>query len=191
MASVVITREPRVTQATAGSLAYDLSYIRESEAEITVPGGDIYDPEPAHVRRARAKESNLPLSRMRPREKIAPVTLVGFVVVGLCLIMVLLSHIQLMELSDQVVSARRELSALQEEGAALAAQYENAFDMTEVERLVTQDGVMIQPRADQIYYIDLGQPDNAVIYDGSGANDGAGTIANRADGFSGALSYFQ
>ena len=124
-------------------------------------------------------------------EKIAPVTLVGFVVVGLCLIMVLLSHIQLMELSDQVVSARRELSALQEEGAALAAQYENAFDMTEVERLVTQDGVMIQPRADQIYYIDLGQPDNAVIYDGSGSNDGAGTIANRADGFSGALSYFQ
>ncbi len=188
MASVVITREPKITHITAGSLAYDLSYIRENEAEFIVPDERVYNPE---IRRPRPKPQARTRYQVRARQKIAPVTLIGFLLVGVCLVVVLLSHIQLMELSDQVVSLRNELTSLETEEENLIARYESAYDMSAVESIVTQDGRMIQPRTDQIYYVDLGLPDNAIVYTNANSGDDSDPLHDIAEGFTGALEYLK
>ena len=101
----------------------------------------------------------------------------------------MLSTIQLTMVSDEVVSLRDQLSALEREEAKLMAQYELAFDPSVIEDKVTADGSMVKPQAGQIYTLDLSEADSVVHYDQESA--GHGFLATVQGMIDSALSYFR
>ena len=68
-------------------------------------------------------------------------------------------------LSDDVVGLRSQMTELQAEEAKLRVQYELAYDLGTIEQSVTAAGQMVKPQADQVFYVDLAEPDSVVRFD--------------------------
>ncbi len=97
---------------TYGSIAYDLSYLGSTAVEERVRTRG-----PAARARScpgtgRAQER----TRVRVREKqaVAPLSVIGFLAVGIFAVVLLLSYVQLMGLSDHVVSNAQRARAASE-----------------------------------------------------------------------------
>ena len=81
-------------------------------------------------------------------------------------VMIVLSYSRLDGVYAQTVQARHELTALQQEERTLTAQYEEVFDQAALDAAIAQSDVMlIEAQNDQKIYVDLSEPDNAVVYD--------------------------
>lgn len=137
--------------AAYGNLAYDLDRVERDE----------------HIRTKKAQpriktiESNE--IRVRKAEKVSPFAILGFATVAVFMVLVLMSYIQLTEISGDVVAMKSQLSALQSENVSLVTRYEQAFDLAAVETAAEQAG-MNKASTGQIYYVDLSSPDTAVVY---------------------------
>jgi cell division septal protein FtsQ len=153
---------------TYGSIAYDLSYLGSTAVEERV-APEVLQPAPRELPRERAQER----TRVRVREKqaVAPLSVIGFLAVGIFAVVLLLSYVQLMGLSDHVVSMRSELAQLQKDESLLLARYEAAFAPNALEEAVTSTGRMSRPAGDQIVYIDMSGPDSATVYTPEGILD--------------------
>ena len=83
-------------------------------------------------------------------------------------ILIVFSYGQLTTIYADTATARDDLVALQQEESDLRAQYERVFDQAVLSAAVEnaeQSGVLLTTaRADQIVYLDLSEPDNAVVY---------------------------
>lgn len=193
--AVVITREPKLSPAAAvyGNVAYDLSYVGGGAAEVQLPGR-FRRPEPAVLPREREQERvrSRPQVRVRKQQRVSLFAVGGFMTVLVCAVVILLSYVQLIELSNQVVFLRSELTELRSEEGTLLMQYEQAFDLTAVEEAVTAGGMMAKPRTDQVYYVDMSEPDNAVVYGSDAAEDGyQEALTGLRNIFSRAVEYFR
>ena len=71
--------------------------------------------------------------------------------------LLLMSYVQLAQISDDVVS-QAEMPPFRSE-AQLRAEYALAYDLSEIEQKLTADGSMIRPDDSQICYVDLSEPD--------------------------------
>jgi len=142
-----------------GSLALDLDYeLRERELR---HAGEAPRRQEAVKEQPRVRTEVQ--EQARPRQRVSVLTAVGFIaVVGLAL-MVLMSYIQLMELSAGTVELKQQLVALEAENVSLTAEYEQMFDRATVKEAAEAAG-MTKPSASQVYYIDLSNGDNAVVY---------------------------
>ena len=142
-----------------GSLALDLDYeLRERELR---HAGETPRRQEAVKEQPRVRKEVQ--EQVRPRQRVSVLTAVGFfAVVGLAL-MVLMSYIQLMELSAKTVQLKQQLVALEAENVSLTAEYEQMFDRATVKEAAEAAG-MTKPSASQVYYIDLSNGDNAVVY---------------------------
>ncbi len=193
--AVVITREPKLSVAAAmyGNVAYDLSYAGGGAAEVQLPER-VRRPEPAALPRERELERvrSRQKARVRKPQSVSLFAIGGFLAVLVCAVVILLSYVQLMEISNQTVDLRNELSELKKEEGILLAQYEAAFDLTIVENAMSADGSMAKPRAGQIYYVDLAEPDHAVVYGAEGAEEGYREVFSELRNiFSRAVEYFR
>ena len=142
-----------------GSLAYDLDYeLRERELR---HAGEA--PRRQEAVKERPKVRTEAQVQVREHQKLSLVTMAGFVAVVAMAVMVLMSYIQLMELSSGTVQLKQQLTALEAENVSLTAQYEQMFDRATVKEAAEAAG-MTKPSASQVYYIDLSSGDNAVVY---------------------------
>ena len=133
-----------------GDLAYDLD--RELRERQFRHAGE------APRQRQAAKE--LPQVRRatrvqtRERQKLSVLTVLGFGAAAALAVLVLMSYIQLMGISNSVVSLKSQLEDLETENVTLTTQYERMYDLNTVQ----------EAAGSQIYYIDLSDGDSAVVY---------------------------
>lgn len=155
------TMTRRRTSATYGNVAYDLDYM----GNVAVEQGTaerVYQPQPKV--RPRVRVRTRAKVQVREQERVAPFAVTGFLAVAVIAVVVLLSYIQLYQVNTEAVELRSQLSALKTEEAKLSAQYEKTFDMKEIEESLLSSGAMVQPKSNQIIYLDLSEPDSAVLY---------------------------
>ena len=159
----------RRVQRSQGNLAYNIDY----ESPLVQPDRqrqqkERMDREEVLRRRRKAREQAGRKSRSRyqtrQQDAVAPLGIVGFAAIILLACSVLGFHVKLNEVNQQVVQVRQQLSDLQAREKALAAEYEQTFDMQDIENRMVSSGTMIQPDNSQIVYLELDEPDNAVVF---------------------------
>ncbi len=102
---------------------------------------------------------------LRPKESVSILPVLGFAVAAVMAVMILFSYTQLNTIYAETVIVRDELSELQEEGQRLEAQYEEIFDQAALQEAVDNADVSLsEAGSDQKIYVDLSEPDNAVVY---------------------------
>ena len=122
--------------------------------------GTAYDGSAA--RRLERAEVLEPRPRVRPRERAVSRPRVQVREAGrvsVFAVLLLMSYVQLAQISDDVVSLKREMTTLQSDEAQLRAEYALAYDLSDIEQRLTADGSMIRPDDSQICYVDLSEPD--------------------------------
>lgn len=103
-----------------------------------------------------------PISRRG--QGVSLLTLGGFALAAVLLVLLLMSHIRMTMVSDAAAASRTRVEELTEQQHKLQAQYEVTFSLAEVERYATEELGMQKPRAGQITYLDgLGGSDRAEI----------------------------
>ena len=123
----------------------------------------------------RPKERALVRPEVRGREagQVSLFAVAGFLAVGVFAVLLTLGSVQLTMVSNEMVSLREELSALQTEEAKLMAEYELAYD------------------PGQIYTLDLSEEDSVVHYGQEETGETAGGILGALrELVDGCLSYF-
>lgn len=102
---------------------------------------------------------------LRPREEYSLFPAIAMACVAVMAMLIILGYSQLNSIYAQTVEAREELTALQQEEVNLLAQYEEVFDRAALESAVIASGAnLTEARSEQKIYVDLSEPDNAVVY---------------------------
>lgn len=127
---------------------------------------------------------------LRPQGKISVTAVAGFAMAAMLAVGVLTSHIQLTSIYADTVSAQRQLSALEEESAKLETEYEAVFD-TATLKAAAERADLQEPVEGQKVYMELSDPDNAVVYHTEGDETGLrGCIHAVKSFFTGIGAYF-
>lgn len=147
-----------------GSLAYDFNTLereleRTGRLEPDLYTGTLEETSADVISRAHEHAK----ARVRTAQRLSPVIALGYTALAVMLVVLVMSYVELSTISSQVVSMQKELSALQTDQVALQTKYEQCYDMATIKEAATAAG-MTQPSDSQIYYIDLSDPDNAVVY---------------------------
>jgi cell division protein FtsL len=152
-----------------GTLAYDLSgaAVYPDEAMYPPARRKIVIPAPPEI-----KERVTPRTAVKPRQSIAPLSIVGFICAAVLIVFCLMAKIQLTAVTDEAVRYEQQLTELEVAQNRLLIDYERAFNLTEIEEYASTQLGMQRPRDEQIYYIDSFVPDKAVIISGSGEKGG-------------------
>ena len=171
-----------------GNLAYDFDYEQHREQRErprrTEEAGQVCAPS---VRKQQRAQMTI---RTRERQKVSFAVLLGFTALAAMVVMLVMSYAQLTGISNQVVSMKSELSALQEEHVSLLTQYEKTFDLATVKEAAEAAG-MSKPSASQIYYVDLSAPDSVVIYQQAEANVLSRIFTSLGHGLCSVVEYFR
>ena len=171
-----------------GNLAYDLdALVREralEEAGRMEPERE-QRREPEVVQRPRQRQQ----AAVQPKAQVSPMLLCSIVVLAVMVVGLLMGHVRLTELSTSVAEIKGELDTLNTEHVALLTKYEQTFEMASVKEAAEAAG-MSKPSAGQIEYVELGGPDQAVVY--AAGNDGVldKVFASVENGVLSVLEYF-
>jgi len=174
----------------SGNLAYDYDYLeRERRRQEERERREYLErrqresaPRPAPRKRA--------LPRVREAQPVPLLAMLGFTVLGVMVVSLLMSYAQLNAVSTEIVSIQKEISAVEEEHVRLVTRYEQTFDMEAIKAAAAAAG-MAKPSASQIYYVDLSEPDNVVIYE-SESESVLGRLATSMErNFSAFVEYFR
>lgn len=141
-----------IYQLYNGSAAVDLNrYYGTAAPEIQHPG--------------LPEERLLPQKRKRVKAKtaVAPVGVLGLMVVACMLILVIFGYVQLYEATEQVSSLENELTGLMQEQVVLESLYESGIDLDYIEQRAEELGFGV-PSKDQTVYLNLTGTDKAEIY---------------------------
>ena len=91
-----------------------------------------------------------------------------------------------------MVEIKSEITSLQIEEARLRAQYELAYDLSDIEQTMTADGSMVRPGESQICYVDLSSPDSVELFDNETTVSGLlGLVASVKEIFGEVVEYFR
>lgn len=142
-----------------GNLAYDLD--RDVLEHDLRHAGE--RPRPREVVLERPQVRSISQTIVRPRQRVSFLALVSCGAVIAMAVLVLMSYIQLTVLSGDVVTLKKDLASLQTEHVTLTAQYERMFDRATIKEAAAAAN-MAPPSNSQVYYIDLSDGDNAVVY---------------------------
>ena len=179
-------RKRKPTGPVYGNLAYDLdALVRERALE---EAGRM---EPEHERRREPEVVQRPRQQAaaQPKAQVSPLLLGSIAVLAAMVIVLLMSHVRLTELSLSVAEIKSDLDTLNTEHVALLTRYEQTFEMASVKEAAEAAG-MSKPSAGQIEYVELGGPDQAVVY--SAGSDGVldKVFASVEGGVLSVLEYF-
>lgn len=145
--------------AVYGNLAYDLD--REVREHALRHAGEA--PRRQEAVREKPQVRSVSKVQVRPRQKVSVFSVLGFGAVIALAVLVLMSYIQLTEISSEMVDLRSRQAALETEHITLTAKYEQMFDLNTIKEAAEAAG-MDKPSSSQIYYIDLSSGDSAVVY---------------------------
>lgn len=149
-------RQRRFMDTTYGNLAYDYERTapyrgRLADEQVVIPGAPAVEDEVA------------PAERVRTRQSVAPMAIIGYACAAVLLIFTLMAKIQLTEVTDQSAQYQEQLDTLKANQNRLLIKYEKAFNTTEVETYATTQLGMQRARDDQVTYLDGDVPDKAVV----------------------------
>ena len=114
-------------------------------------------PQQHRMKSARARR------RRWEKNRVSPVALLGTIAAAAMILMLLMNYAELASISNSVVSMQKQLGTLEEEHVELLARYQRTFDLAAIKSAAEAAG-MAKPSASQIYYVDLSEPDNVVLY---------------------------
>ena len=173
-----------------GNLAYDPAYEerqrrlrREQEYEREHQREEFMRPPQRKVQKKAA-----PVRRQR--EKVSLGTLCGFMALAAMVALMIMCRAQLTEISAQVVSVQKEISALEDEHVALLTRYEKTFDLTTIKEAAAAAG-MSKPSSSQVYYIDLSESDSVVVYQQKSTNVLSKVFFSLGQGVCAVVEYFK
>ena len=150
-------RELRYRHVVDGNLARELDWaVRERELR---HAGEV----PRHQTKKREKAREIPKVRLRERQYVSPVSVLGTAAVLGLAVLLLLCYVQLTMLSSETVELKSRLESLETERVTLTAQYERMFDLATVREAAEAAG-MTKPSASQICYLDVSGGDSVEIY---------------------------
>lgn len=177
-----------------GDLAYDFDYEEPRTARRTAPRTRIETErremrraEPARAPRKAAETAARP--RVRERQKVSGVLLLGFAALAALVVMVLMSYAQLTSISADVVSMQKELKTLETEHVALLTQYERTFDLTKIKAAAAAAG-MNKPSSSQVNYIDLSAPDSVEVFETQNVSVLSRVFTSLGQGVCSVVEYF-
>ena len=184
--------------STYGSMAYKLDYYSDV---VAVPQPRVA-PMPRTAPKAQPKADPQVTTRVRERSRVrvttrqqqavAPFAIIGFLAAAAIAVVLLLGNIQLNSLYADNVQLQKQLTTLETEHADLTAQFELKFDQAKLEAAVAADGTLAKPNSNQSVYIDLSEPDNAVVYGSEKQSTGVdGFFKTVGDLFSSVVVYFR
>ncbi|MDD7221328.1 MAG: hypothetical protein SOW00_01480 [Oscillospiraceae bacterium] len=184
--------------STYGSMAYKLDYYSDV---VAVPQPRVA-PMPRTAPKAQPKADPQVTTRVRERSRVrvttrqqqavAPFAIIGFLAAAAIAVVLLLGNIQLNSLYADNVQLQKQLTTLKTEHADLTAQFELKFDQAKLEAAVAADGTLAKPNSNQSVYIDLSEPDNAVVYGSEKQSTGVdGFFKTVGDLFSSVVEYFR
>ena len=155
----------RATGMVNGSLAYDFGTFERQLDDTGRMDPDLYTPSLEEtsadvISRAHAHAK----AKVRPAQHLSPVMVLGAAAVAVLMVLVVLSYVELATISNSVVSMRSQVAELETRQVTLLTQYEQAFDLVSVKEQALAAGMSL-PSDSQVYYIDLSDPDNAVVYE--------------------------
>ena len=177
-----------------GDLAYDLNYEEQRTARRAAPRTRI-ETERRETRRAEpvralckaAEPAARP--RVRERQKVSGVLLLGFTALAALVVMVLMSYAQLTSISSDVVGMQKELKTLETEHIALLTQYERTFDLTKIKAAAAAAG-MNKPSSSQVNYIDLSAPDSVEVFETQNVSVLSRVFTSLGQGVCSVVEYF-
>ena len=155
----------RASGMVNGSLAYDFGTLERQLDDTGRMDPDQYTPSREEtsadvISRAHAHAK----AKVRPAQHLSPVMVLGAAAVAVLMVLVVLSYVELATISNSVVSMRSQVSELETRQVTLLTQYEQAFDLVSIKEQALAAGMSL-PSDSQVYYIDLSDPDNAVVYE--------------------------
>lgn len=162
-------------RANNSNLAYDYNALERRQEQV--------------VRRPVIRTISKPKPSLRPAEQVSVLAVLGFAAVAVLLGLVLMSYVQLTQLSSSVVSLEKQLSTLQTEHVQLTTAYERAFDLGTVESAAAAAG-MSKPSPSQIYYLDSVSSDSASVYTPESENVMGKIFSSFGQGFYAVVEYF-
>lgn len=175
-----------------GNLARDLR-TRELERQLEHSGQLDFD----RQYRQRQESNADKLSRQRQQRRAAvregqsiPLAAVVCSAAVACLaVMVVNCHVQINQISGDIVSMKQQIALLEQEQVSLQTRYEQAFDLASVKDAAEAAG-MHQPTDGQIYYLDLPGEDQAVVCQQSEKGALGRVFSMLAQRFCAVLEYF-
>lgn len=150
--------------AVYGSLAYDFSNVSVYPEQVYGRPLDI--PAPPKIR-----EKVVTKTAPRPKQYLAPTAVLGFACAAVLVVFALMAQIQLTTVSNEAAILETQLAELKVEQTKLLIGYESAFNLAEIEEYAINSLGMQKPRSDQVFYINGGAPDRAVIFEPQGDRD--------------------
>lgn len=157
---------------TYGNVAYDTGRLNTAPSRRGSRGPQLQElPLVRPRKRSQEQVQTRVKVALRPKEEYSFLPAVGFLAAAFMAVMIVLGYSQLNAVYAQTVEARDQLSTLQAEEERLLAQYEEVFDQETLKQAVASaGGSLSEIRNDQRIYVDLSEPDNAVVYSQSGEN---------------------
>jgi len=139
---------------------------------------------------ARVRRKQATGVRLREKQKVSLAAVAGFLALAAMVTLMLVYYTELNAISIDTVNKRKELAALREENVSLMTRYEKAFDLAAVKQAAEAAG-MAKPSASQVYYVDLSEPDNVVIYRREEANVLSRVFTFMGQNMSAVVEYFK
>ena len=173
-----------------GSLAYDFGALERQLENTGRMAPDLYSApmeETAADVISRAHEQAK--AKVRPAQHLSAVMVLGCAAVSVLMVLVVLAYVELASISGSVVTMQEELAALETRQVSLMTEYEQAYDLASVKEAAAAAG-MSQPSDSQIFYIDLSDPDTAVVYEPEERGVMA-VLEDVAGGIGAAVEYFR
>lgn len=137
--------------------------------------------------RANHAGQRLPL---REQQKVSLLAIAGFVMIAMLAVAVLASYVQLNNVYARTVAAQSALTQLESDYAKLEAQDQEIFDNARLNRAAAK-AHLVKPGMNQQVYVELSDPDNAVVYhQGEGAPLVERAVQGLRSFFSGVGAYF-
>lgn len=168
MATSASTGRYASRSAVYGSNAYDLSHVRGYSREpMAHEKAPVKKPEVKPT--VRTAPQTAPQSAARTAHKaqkaygISLYAVIGFVFVAAMMVFVLLAHVKYNEVTNETVKLQARLDELNSQERKLKIEYENAFDVNDVERYATQVLGMSKPAEDQISTVSATAQDKAIV----------------------------
>lgn len=182
----------RVSYATYGNVAYAPGYDGTLARPLPKQPEEVLQPRPKARPRRQERVQARPKVQVREQGQVSIFAIAGFLAVGIFAVLVVLSYVQLTVVGNEAYELREELSDLRAEEDKLLAQYELSYDLEKIEADLTTSGTMVRPQSEQIFVLDLSEPDNVVLYQQDEKVGGlAGLWAGVCDVFDSIVEYFQ
>lgn len=143
----------------AGDLAYELD-LDDREHQLRHAG----DPRLERQAAAQPRVRSVSHVQVRERQRVSPVSVLGFLAAAALAVLILLNYATLTELSTSVVKLKSQMAELETQNVTLTAQYEKIYDLSTV-RAAAEAAGMTKPSGSQIGYIDLSDGDSATVYE--------------------------